>query len=141
MRAGFSINWEQGGGPRRCSSVRNSGCCPRNVLRKSDFSLQRAKSPKRVTTNPAPDAVWCASMHAYPSSTKTDLKEPSNETNHSHLWTHIRSDFVADDGVDVAVPSQNRNHQRGDCWLYGHHALVHAGVLRNSVLSRECREW
>ena len=37
--------------------------------------------------------------------------------------------------------AQNRNHQRGDCWLYGHRALVHAGVLRDPVVSRECREW
>ena len=50
----------------------------------------------------------------------TDLKEPSNETNHSHLWTYIGSNFVADDGVDDTVPPQNRNRQRGDCWLYGH---------------------
>ena len=37
--------------------------------------------------------------------------------------------------------AQNRSHQRGDCWLYGHRALVHARVFRNPVLSRECREW
>jgi hypothetical protein len=51
---------EQDGGHRRFSQVRNSGCCPRNVLRNGDFSLQVAKSPKRVTTSPSPDAVWCA---------------------------------------------------------------------------------
>src|SRR5271154_2520229 len=76
-------------------------------------------------------------MHTMP----TDLKEPSNETNHSHLWTYIGSNFVADDGVDDTVPPQNRNRQRGDCWLYRHRALVHARVFRNPVLSRECREW
>ena len=57
----------------------------------------------------------------------TDLKEPSNETNHSHIWTYIGSNFVADDGVDATVRPQNGSQPKG--LIVGYTAIVLSFML------------